>query len=68
MAGNLADDFAGIYGDIKPGLDHYDRGGTTAQEAAITEWRSGMLSHWGHHATGALRVLFHLQSGRSLGN
>ncbi|HVE41456.1 MAG TPA: DUF5063 domain-containing protein [Planctomycetota bacterium] len=66
MAGSLADDFADIYRDIKPGLVSYDAGSTTSQEAAVTEWRSAMLSHWGHHATGALRVLHHLRSERQL--
>src|SRR5213078_2132050 len=66
MAGSLADDFADIYRDIKPGLLSYETGGSTSQEAAVTEWRSGMLSHWGQHATGALRVLHHLRSERRL--
>jgi len=68
MAGSLADDFADIYRDIKPALLHYESGRATAQVAAVYEWRSGMLSHWGHHATGALRVLHHLQSERQLGD
>jgi hypothetical protein len=68
MAGSLADDFADIYRDIKPALLHYDNGDATAQVAAITEWRSGLLSHWGHHAIGALRVLHHLKSERQLGD
>ena len=66
MAGSLADDFADIYRDIKPGLLSYDAGGATSREAAVTEWRSAMLSHWGQHATGALRVLYHLSSERRL--
>jgi hypothetical protein len=66
MAGSLADDFADIYRDIKPGLVSYDAGSPSSQEAAVTEWRLGMLSHWGHHATGALRVLHQLQSERRL--
>jgi hypothetical protein len=56
VAGSLADDLADIYGDLRPGLELYKQGSLGARRTAIWNWRF-LLSHWGHHATDALRAL-----------
>ncbi len=60
VAGNLADDLADIYRDIKPGLLVFEQGSTQVKKAVIWHWRFSLISHWGHHATGAIYVLHHL--------
>ena len=59
---SLADDLADIYRDIQPGLKLYRYGSKGARGAAIWNWRFGLTSHWGHHATDALRALQQLRS------
>lgn len=55
---SLADGFADLYFDLGDGLALWDAG---RLEEAVWEWRFGFFSHWGEHAVGALRALFHLQ-------
>ena len=52
--GDLADDLADIYRDIKDGLRLYENGHTTE---AIWEWKHGFNIHWGRHAASALHAL-----------
>lgn len=59
VLGSLADDLADIYGDIRPGLQLYKHGSSDAKRTAIWNWRFH-ISHWGRHATGALRALFEI--------
>ena len=52
--GDLADDLADIYRDIKEGLslaeaDHLPE--------AMYSWRESFRTHWGRHASSAIRVL-----------
>jgi hypothetical protein len=54
VAGSLADDIADIYGDAIRGLRAHQAGRRTQ---AIWEWGFGLQSHWGEHATGAIRAL-----------
>jgi|AntDryMetagUQ889_1029465.scaffolds.fasta_scaffold07066_2 hypothetical protein len=55
MAGDLSDDLADIWRDLKAGLRGLDEGGP---EMSIRwEWRWGFYNHWGPHATSALTVL-----------
>lgn len=61
VAGSLADDFADIYGNLKPGLIGYMKGGRNRRNAAIGEWRLHR-PHWERHATNALRVLQEIHS------
>jgi len=51
----LGDDLADIWSDLKRGLLALEAG---APPADVTwEWRSGFYTHWGRHATEALRAL-----------
>ena len=50
--GDLADDMADIYREVKNGLSAFNRG--PANEA-IWHWQEGFRSHWGDHAVDALR-------------
>ncbi len=52
--GDLADDVADIYRDISAGLALFDAG-----HVAEAQWeiRFSFLTHWGRHASGAIRAL-----------
>ena len=52
--GDLADDLADIWRDVRPGLTLFDAGHTAA---AVYEWRLHFNIHWGRHAASALYVL-----------
>lgn len=52
--GDLADDLADIYRDIKGGLNLYENGHVAE---ALWEWRLSFSIHWGRHATSALHAL-----------
>jgi hypothetical protein len=54
VVGSLSDDLADIYRDVVTGLRAYRRGD---RAGALWEWRCGLQSHWGAHATGAIRAL-----------
>jgi hypothetical protein len=54
VTGDLADDLADIYRDIKKGLDLYETGHVTE---ALWDWNQSFHSHWGRHATSALHAL-----------
>lgn len=55
MAGDLNDDLADIWRDLKAGLLGLEQGGP---EVSIRwEWKWGFYNHWGMHATAALMVL-----------
>jgi hypothetical protein len=51
----LADDLADIWRDLKRGLLALDAGASI--EDVIWEWRYRFYTHWGRHATEALRAL-----------
>lgn len=51
---SLADDFADIYLDLKPGRKLWELG---FREAAVNSWLSLFRFHWSEHATGAIRAL-----------
>ncbi len=53
----LSDDLTYIAGDLLHGLQHY-RAGSTVE--ALWWWQFSYLSHWGNHATAALRGLHSL--------
>lgn len=59
VCGDIADDFADIYADIKPGLLAYDLG---RLPQAVWHWRFAWSIHWGEHATSALRALHSYQT------
>ena len=52
--GDIADDLADIWSDLKPGLELYD---ANEQASAAEEWRFNYEMHWGRHATAALYAL-----------
>ena len=52
--GDLADDLADIWRDLKSGLVLFDAGNVAA---AAFAWREGFVIHWGRHAASALYVL-----------
>jgi hypothetical protein len=52
--GDLHDDLADVWRDLRRGLDALDDG---RPGDAAWEWKFGFDSHWGEHATDALRVL-----------
>lgn len=57
--GCLDDDILGIYSDIKKGLILYEEGHDIE---AVWEWKFGLETHWGEHATSAIRALHSIQS------
>ncbi len=59
IAASLADDIADIYRDLKEGLVLAEKQ-PASPEQLIWDWRFGFYSHWGEHATGALRTLHSL--------
>lgn len=52
--GDLADDLADIYRDLKEGLNLFDLG---HEIEAVWEWKYSFQSHWGRHAASALHAL-----------
>jgi hypothetical protein len=69
VVGDLADDLADIYSDVKNGLVAFRRG---AMHAAIRHLQESFRYHWGDHVVDALRALHRLISteliDRSLAN
>lgn len=55
--GSLSDDLSDIYRDLRRGLEWFDR---EAPHDAAWEWRFTFESHWGNHATDAVRALHRL--------
>jgi hypothetical protein len=62
VAGNLADDLADIYRDIKPAVLAFRSKNKRLRKSAVWQWVFGVTNHWGHHATSALRALHQLRS------
>ncbi len=68
VTGDLADDLADIYGDMKPGLRAWGRNVDEYLPEFIWTRRETLFSsHWGIHAVNALRVLHPLVFLRGLG-
>jgi len=55
VCGDVADDLADIYRDVRAGLDLFDAG---RHEAALGHWSFHFACHWGEHATSAIRALY----------
>jgi hypothetical protein len=64
LIGDLADDLADIYGDLTNGFRCWQVGDYAN---AVWEWRFMCESHWGEHATSALRALYWLQRDAEYG-
>lgn len=54
VTGSLADDLVDIYRDVVTGLRAYEGGN---RPGAVWAWSFGLHSHWGAHATAAIRAL-----------
>jgi|WetSurMetagenome_2_1015567.scaffolds.fasta_scaffold15596_2 hypothetical protein len=54
VTGDICDDFADIYRDLKEGLRYYDLG---KEELAVFTWRFTFGTHWGRHILSALRAI-----------
>ncbi len=52
--GDLADDLADIWRDLKGGLALYQKGN---HASAAWEWKNSFNTHWGRHAASALYAL-----------
>jgi len=61
VAGDICDDLADIYRDLKDGLAIFDAGN---DQLAGFHWSSSFGFHWGRHATSALHAL-HCYATRS---
>jgi len=56
--GDLADDLADIYRDLKPGLTAWNTQNDALLEDVLFQWvHYGLLHHWGRHAVNAVRAL-----------
>lgn len=64
--GNLADDLADIYRDIKPGLRAWETGVDAYLASIVFDWKLGFGSHWGLHAVGAMRALHRIAYWRGI--
>ncbi len=58
--GDLADDLADVYRDLKPGLHAIANQDDTVMGAVLFEWQFSFQSHWGNHAVNALKLLHQL--------
>jgi hypothetical protein len=56
IEGSLADDVADIYRDLKEGVTLAEKGAASPDQL-IWDWRFGFYSHWGRHATAALKTI-----------
>jgi hypothetical protein len=54
VVGSIVDDIADIYRDVVSGRRAHQRG---LRAQAVWEWGFGFRTHWGEHATGAIRAL-----------
>jgi hypothetical protein len=54
VAGSLVDDLSDIYRDVARGLVLFESG---ERAEALWQWGFNFRTHWGEHATGALRAL-----------
>ena len=64
VIGDLADDIADIYQDLRRGLDLLEAGHTVH---AVWKWVFHLRCHWGEHATSAIRALYwYLQASEAL--
>jgi hypothetical protein len=60
VIGDLADDLADIYRDLKPGLRATVNLEDFVMGAVLFEWQFSFQSHWGDHAVNAIKLLHQL--------
>lgn len=56
-AGQLSDDLADLWRDLKIGLRTWERGSSADRSLAHWHWHFTFHSHWGEHVVDALKVL-----------
>jgi hypothetical protein len=67
VLGDLGDDLADIYRDIKPGLRGWEAGPEAILADIVFDWKFPLFgSHWGVHAVSAMRALHPLAFLRGL--
>jgi len=67
VCGDLADDLADIYRDIKPGLRAWESGEDAYLPSIVFSWKEPLFaSHWGVHAVSAMRALHPIASLRGI--
>lgn len=67
VCGDLVDDLLDIYGDIVPALRAWEAG-TNRIDDIVFEWRGTLFqTHWGVHATQAIRALHFIVFDHGLG-
>ena len=59
VVGDLADDLADMYRDVATGLSLFEAGSV---DDAIWQWGFNFQTHWGEHASSAIRALHHYLS------
>jgi uncharacterized protein DUF5063 len=64
--GTLADDIAGVYGNLKDGIILKECGRVPMQEV-VFKWRNDFFIHWGRHAINALRTMHFLLQDKFTG-
>lgn len=64
LPSSLAEDLCGVYADLADGLAHWDAG---EADDAVWAWRFSFGSHWGEHASAALRALYWLACRHGIG-
>jgi hypothetical protein len=69
LLGDMADDLADIYCDLRRGLDAWETAAAATRLEIIWTWRFAYESHWGQHAVDALGTIYSqlgmLKLGRS---
>jgi hypothetical protein len=56
--GDIGDDLADIYADVKPGLRAWEMGVDDFLPKIVFDWKFPLFgSHWGVHAVSAMRAL-----------
>lgn len=66
---SLADDLAGIYSDIKPGIRAWETGDDRYLETIVIDWKWPLFEiHWGLHAVSAMRALHPIAFDRGVHN
>jgi hypothetical protein len=60
VIGDLADDLADIYRDLKPGLRATESQDDAVMGTALFQWQFSFQRHWGDHAVNAMKLLHQL--------
>jgi hypothetical protein len=60
VIGDLADDLADIYRDLKPGLLVTSNQQNAVMVEVVFDWQFSFQSHWGDHAVNAMKLLHQL--------